>query len=78
MKQMETVVQDLVANKRTLFLAYECDVPLTVIDSELRQFLPRILAFLETYIVGKKYVCIGDEVGSRCWNWLIGVCFDNS
>lgn len=47
---MKQIVDNLLKCKRTLFLAYECDVALTAISKELNEFLPRIRSFINAYI----------------------------
>ncbi|XP_065203752.1 DNA replication ATP-dependent helicase/nuclease DNA2 isoform X2 [Planococcus citri] len=49
---IQQVVDNLVSSKRTLYSAYECDVAVTVIRSQLEEFSPKIFSFVNTYMKG--------------------------
>lgn len=53
---MKRVIVNLLAHPRTLFLAYEFDVSLVTLQTELMKFIPEITAFLNTYVLECEYV----------------------
>lgn len=53
---MKRVVANIVSSTKTLFLAYQFDVSLNKLEIELKNFIPAIVEFLNTYILDTELV----------------------
>lgn len=51
---MKLVAINLLTRRRTLLDSYECDISLDDLQLELDKFLPRILSFINMYILNKE------------------------
>lgn len=51
---MKLVATDLLTRRRTLLDAYEGDISLIDLQMELLKFVPRIVSFINLYILNKE------------------------